>query len=401
MMRLESWLARRMLLSRKKVGLISWSGIISILGVAVGCFALIISVAVLNGFEREVRNKVVGFESDLRLTLGETKLNMDTLGSAFDQESDIAGYSAFIERKAVAIAMDERSLVKVKAVEEGSLQKIYKIDGVGEMEVIGNKAPIYVGKGIADRLGLQSGDRLRLMNPLDNQIYLGMPTVLDGRVAGVFETRILDFDQTYVFVPLGVGQVLFKSMDTFDGIDFRLTSSARKDTMKALILSKAPAGAVVSGWEDMHQTLFQAMQMEKLGSMVVLSLIVIVACFNIASTLTMLVLEKIREVGILKTIGFSQVRIGNIFRLQGIFIGGFGLLLGGGLGLLFVLGQERLGLIRLPETIYFVQSLPVAISLTDVITIFLIGVIVIALAVYFPSREARRLLPKEAIQYEK
>ena len=401
MMRLESWLARRMLLSRKKVGLISWSGIISILGVAVGCFALIISVAVLNGFEREVRNKVVGFESDLRLTLGETKLNMDNLGSAFDQESDIAGYSAFIERKAVAIAMDERSLVKVKAVEEGSLQKIYKIDGVGEMEVIGNKAPIYVGKGIADRLGLQSGDRLRLMNPLDNQIYLGMPTVLDGRVAGVFETRILDFDQTYVFVPLGVGQALFKSMDTFDGIDFRLTSSARKDTMKALILSKAPAGAVVSGWEDMHQTLFQAMQMEKLGSMVVLSLIVIVACFNIASTLTMLVLEKIREVGILKTIGFSQVRIGNIFRLQGIFIGGFGLLLGGGLGLLFVLGQERLGLIRLPETIYFVQSLPVAISLTDVITIFLICVIVIALAVYFPSREARRLLPTEAIQYEK
>ncbi len=401
MMRLESWLARRMLLSRKKVGLISWSGIISILGVAVGCFALIISVAVLNGFEREVRNKVVGFESDLRLTLGETKLNMDNLGSAFDQESDIAGYSAFIERKAVAIAMDERSLVKVKAVEEGSLQKIYKIDGVGEMEVIGNKAPVYVGKGIADRLGLQSGDRLRLMNPLDNQIYLGMPTVLDGRVAGVFETRILDFDQTYVFVPLGVGQALFKSMDTFDGIDFRLTSSAKKDTMKALILSKAPAGAVVSGWEDMHQTLFQAMQMEKLGSMVVLSLIVIVACFNIASTLTMLVLEKIREVGILKTIGFSQVRIGNIFRLQGIFIGGFGLLLGGGLGLLFVLGQERLGLIRLPETIYFIQSLPVAISLTDVITIFLICVIVIALAVYFPSREARRLLPTEAIQYEK
>ena len=401
MMRLESWLARRMLLSRKKVGLISWSGIISILGVAVGCFALIISVAVLNGFEREVRNKVVGFESDLRLTLGETKLNMDNLRSTFDQESDIAGYSAFIERKAVAIAMDERSLVKVKAVEEGSLQKIYKIDGVGEMEVIGNKAPVYVGKGIADRLGLQSGDRLRLMNPLDNQIYLGMPTVLDGRVAGVFETRILDFDQTYVFVPLGVGQALFKSMDTFDGIDFRLTSSAKKDTMKALILSKAPAGAVVSGWEDMHQTLFQAMQMEKLGSMVVLSLIVIVACFNIASTLTMLVLEKIREVGILKTIGFSQVRIGNIFRLQGIFIGGFGLLLGGGLGLLFVLGQERLGLIRLPETIYFVQSLPVAISLTDVITIFLICVIVIALAVYFPSREARRLLPTEAIQYEK
>ena len=401
MMRLESWLARRMLLSRKKVGLISWSGIISILGVAVGCFALIISVAVLNGFEREVRNKVVGFESDLRLTLGETKLNMDNLSSTFDQESDIAGYSAFIERKAVAIAMDERSLVKVKAVEEGSLQKIYKIDGVGEMEVIGNKAPVYVGKGIADRLGLQSGDRLRLMNPLDNQIYLGMPTVLDGRVAGVFETRILDFDQTYVFVPLGVGQALFKSMDTFDGIDFRLTSSAKKDRMKALILSKAPAGAVVSGWEDMHQTLFQAMQMEKLGSMVVLSLIVIVACFNIASTLTMLVLEKIREVGILKTIGFSQVRIGNIFRLQGIFIGGFGLLLGGGLGLLFVLGQERLGLIRLPETIYFVQSLPVAISLTDVITIFLICVIVIALAVYFPSREARRLLPTEAIQYEK
>ena len=401
MMKLESWLARRLLLSRKKVGLISWSGIISILGVAVGCFALIISVAVLNGFEREVRNKVVGFETDLRLTSGEAKLDMDNLRKTFDQESDIAGYSFFIERKAVAISMNERSLVKVKAVEAGSLQKIYKIDGVGEMEITGNKQPVYVGKGIADRLGLQSGDRLRLMNPQDNQLYLGMPTVLDARVAGVFETRILDFDQTYVFVPIRAGQALFKSIHTFDGIDFRLVSSARKDDMKALILSKAPAGAVVSGWEDMHQTLFQAMQMEKLGSMVVLSLIVIVACFNIASTLTMLILEKIREIGILKTIGFSQARIGNIFRLQGIFIGGFGLLLGGGLGLLFVLGQERFGLIRLPETIYFVQSLPMTISFIDVVTIFLIGVFVIAIAVYFPSREARRLLPTEAIQYEK
>ncbi|HIO37269.1 MAG TPA: hypothetical protein EYN21_09185, partial [Candidatus Marinimicrobia bacterium] len=100
MMKLESWLARRLLLSRKKVGLISWSGIISILSVAVGCFALIISVAVLNGFEREVRNKVVGFETDLRLTSGEAKLDMDNLRKTFDQESDIAGYSFFIERKA-------------------------------------------------------------------------------------------------------------------------------------------------------------------------------------------------------------------------------------------------------------------------------------------------------------
>tara|TARA_Y100000590_G_scaffold119712_2_gene136983 strand:+ start:1293 stop:2495 length:1203 start_codon:yes stop_codon:yes gene_type:complete len=396
----ESWMARRMLLSRKKVGLISWSGIISILGVATGCFALIVSVAVLNGFEQEVRNKVIGFETDLRIMAGDDQIDMEQFAS-LEFEPGIAAHSPFIERKAVAISSNDRSLVKVKAVEIGSLQSVYNIEGIEITDSPNNKAQVYVGRGIADRLGMQESDRLRLMNPLDNQLYLGMPSVLDARVAGVFETRILDFDQTYVFIPITAGQALFKALGQIDGIDLRLNHNAEKAKLREAVHSVLGEGVTVSGVEEMHQTLFQAMKMEKLGSIVVLSLIVIVACFNIASTLTMLVMEKIREVGILKAIGFSKARISTLFRMQGIFIGGMGLVLGTGLGLLFVSGQERLGFIRLPEAIYFVHSLPVVITSRDIAAIVLIGVIVIALAIHFPTREARKLLPTEAIQFEK
>ena len=396
----EGWMAGRMLFSRKKVGLISWSGIISILGVATGCFALIVSVAILNGFEQEVRNKVVGFETDLRITARDSEIDMEKF-AALESEPGIAAHSPFLERKAVAISPNDRSLVKVKAVEIGSLSDVYKIEGIEVSESVDRRAPVYVGEGIANRLGVQENDRLRLMNPLDNQLYLGMPSVLDARVAGVFETRILDFDQTYVFVPLTSGQALFKATGDVDGIDLRLTDDADKAQLRETVISVLGGDVAVSGWEEMHQTLFQAMKMEKLGTVVVLSLIVIVACFNIASTLTMLVMEKIREVGILKAIGFSRSKISTLFRLQGILIGGIGLALGTGLGLLFVSGQERLGFIRLPEAIYFVHSLPVAITSGDVSAIVLIGVIVVFLAIHFPSREARKLMPTEAIQFEK
>ncbi len=396
----EGWMAGRMLFSRKKVGLISWSGIISILGVATGCFALIVSVAILNGFEQEVRNKVVGFETDLRITARDSEIDMEKF-AALESEPGIAAHSPFLERKAVAISPNDRSLVKVKAVEIGSLSDVYKIEGIEVSESVDRRAPVYVGEGIANRLGVQENDRLRLMNPLDNQLYLGMPSVLDARVAGVFETRILDFDQTYVFVPLTSGQALFKATGDVDGIDLRLTDDADKAQLRETVISVLGGDVAVSGWEEMHQTLFQAMKMEKLGTVVVLSLIVIVACFNIASTLTMLVMEKIREVGILKAIGFSRSKISTLFRLQGILIGGIGLALGTGLGLLFVSGQERLGFIRLPEAIYFVHSLPVAITSGDVSAIVLIGVIVVFLAIHFPSREARKLIPTEAIQFEK
>ena len=132
------------------------------------------------------------------------------------------------------------------------------------------------------------------------------------------------------------------------------------------------------------------MKMEKLGSIVVLSLIVIVACFNIASTLTMLMMEKIREIGILKAIGFSQSKISNLFRLQGLLIGILGLFVGSCSGLLFVFFQNKLGFIRLPETIYFVGKLPVAITFFDILIILFIGLLVIFLSVHFPSMEAKK-----------
>jgi len=396
----DFWMAVRMLLSKKKVGFISWSGFISILGVSVGCFALIVSIGVLNGFEEEVRKKVIGFEADIRLTSLKKQLNTEDLVH-LEKVYGINGYSAYLDRKALAISPNGRHMVKVKSIIEENFTSVYDIQGLESMGSDDSRRSVYIGKGIADRLGIHKGDKLRLMNPLDNQLYLGMPSILDGYIAGIFETRILDFDQKYVFIPLASGQELFKAERSIDGVDIRLKTDIKRENVRDSIIKIFGDDISISYWETIHQTLFQAMKMEKLGSIVVLSLIVIVACFNIASTLTMLMMEKIREIGILKAIGFSQSKISNLFRLQGLLIGILGLFVGSCSGLLFVFFQNKLGFIRLPETIYFVGKLPVAITFFDILIILFIGLLVIFLSVHFPSMEAKKLMPNKAIKFEK
>ncbi len=400
MMSFDFWMAARMLLSKKKVGFISWSGFISIIGVSVGCFALIVSIAVLNGFEEEVRKKVIGFEADIRLTSLKRQLTIEDLVQ-LEKVNGINGYSAYLDRKALAISPNGRQMIKVKSIIEENLTSVYDIQGLESVGSDDSRRSVYIGKGIADRLGIQKGDKLRLMNPLDNQLYLGMPSILDGYVSGIFETRILDFDQKYVFIPLSSGQELFKTERSIDGVDIRLETDVKRENVRDGLLKIFGDGISISYWENIHQTLFQAMKMEKLGSIVVLSLIVIVACFNIASTLTMLMMEKIREIGILKAIGFSQSKTSNLFRLQGLFIGLLGLFVGSCSGLLFVFVQNKWGFIRLPETIYFVGKLPVAITIFDISTILFIGLLVVFLSVHFPSMEAQKLMPTKAIKFQK
>ncbi|MBF90064.1 MAG: hypothetical protein CMG75_10535 [Candidatus Marinimicrobia bacterium] len=396
----EFWMAIRMLLSRKKVGFISWSGFISIIGVSVGCFALIVSIAVLNGFEQEVRNKIIGFEAEIRLTPLKKELRLKDL-IQLDEINGIHSYSPFLDRKALAISPNGRHLVKVKSIIKERLTTVYNIEGLESENPEKSKKAVYLGKGIADRLGIQKGDKFRLINPLDNQLYLGMPSILDGQISGVFETRILDFDQKYVLIPLESGQELFKTENNIDGVDIRLDKNVKRDNVKEALNKNFGENVSISYWENLHQTLFKAMRMEKIGSIVILSLIVIVACFNIASTLTMLMMEKIREIGILRAIGFSQSKISNLFRLQGLFIGVLGLFLGSCSGFLFVVTQNKFGFIRLPETIYFVEKLPVVITFFDISIILLIGMLLVFLSVNFPSMEVKKLVPSKAIKFEK
>ena len=396
------WLAGRLLLSKKKVGFVSISGLVSMIGLAIGSFALVISIAVLNGFEKEIRQKIIGFESDLRITANSINENTrKTIESALQSVRGIQDYSFFLERKGIAMSEMERSLILIKAVQDGGLERVYNINKGGESVSSSGLPLAYIGKGLADDLGVQMGDKLKLVSPLDTQIFSGFPSTVVVEVGAIFETDIFDFDDRYCFVPLAIGQALFKKFGMVQGVDIRLSGEVNKKQVVEQLRSILPPGLTLSTWEELHQTLFSAMRMEKFGSIFVLSLIIVIASFNLVSTLVMLVIEKVREIGILRTLGVSRSRIKKIFGIQGIMIGSIGLAVGLFLGLLFVLVQQKWGIIPLPGDIYFIDSLPVSIEWFDIATIVVVAVVLIIGAIIYPAQVAGRLSLREAIHFEK
>tara|TARA_B100000941_G_scaffold286401_1_gene259895 strand:+ start:580 stop:1782 length:1203 start_codon:yes stop_codon:yes gene_type:complete len=400
MKRLNFWLAVKMLSSRKEIVLISWTGFISIIGVSLGLLAILISISVLNGFEKSIRNKIINFETDIRLANNKNLKKDKILEEKLNNFNEIESFSFFIDKKAIAMSNEQRSLYKIKAIEIDKFQSVYNFLDLNISNQKLNDGFI-LGSGVAKRLGVVKGDDIRLMNPFDNQIYFNLPKMISGEVVEIFETRILDFDQTYIFTSFSNGQKLFSKNNLFDGIDIRLKNNKDKKQIKNTINKILDEKFEIQFWEDIHKTLFQAMKMEKLVSILVLSLVVIVACFNITSTLTMQTVEKIREVGILKTIGFSNDSIRNIFFFQGILIGGIGILIGAFLGFLIIFTQNRYEIIKLPKSVYFIDSLPMYISNFDYFFISSITMLIVIISIYFPIRQLRKINPSNAIQHQK
>ena len=400
MKRLNFWLAVKMLSSRKEIVLISWTGFISIIGVSLGLLAILISISVLNGFEKSIRNKIINFETDIRLGNNKNLKKDKILEEKLNNFNEIESFSFFIDKKAIAMSNEQRSLYKIKAIEIDKFQSVYNFLDLNISNQKLNDGFI-LGSGVAKRLGVIKGDDIRLMNPFDNQIYFNLPKMISGEVVEIFETRILDFDQTYIFTSFSNGQKLFSKNNLFDGIDIRLKNNKDKKQIKNTINKILDEKFEIQFWEDIHKTLFQAMKMEKLVSILVLSLVVIVACFNITSTLTMQTVEKIREVGILKTIGFSNDSIRNIFFFQGILIGGIGILIGAFLGFLIIFTQNRYEIIKLPKSVYFIDSLPMYISNFDYFFISSITMLIVIISIYFPIRQLRKINPSNAIQHQK
>ena len=402
MKKLDLWVGRRLLFSKKEIGFISWSGFVSILGVAIGSFALLLSLAVLNGFEKEIQQKVIGFETDLRLTapsLDET--SGQQLVNLLKDTEGVDSFSFFLERKGIAVSGQGRTLVWVKAVQDSHLTGVYRIGASQKFEEETSLPVAHLGQGVADRLGVKAGDSIHLLSPLDSQLYMGFPPALKVVVGSIYQTNILDFDNTHCFIPLADGQRLFRKQGYFHGVDVRLQPRRTVGTVKSDLSSRLPGDVRLSTWEDLHRSLFSAMRMERLGSIVVLSLIILVAAFNIASTLIMLVMEKVREIGILRAIGASRERIQTIFGFQGILIGGIGLTIGLALGLIVVLAQQRWGFVVLPRKVYFLESLPVLLSWRDVVIILGVAAVLIGVFVRYPARVAGKLTPREAIRFEK
>jgi lipoprotein-releasing system permease protein len=418
MSRLELSVAWRYLRSRRGSRLLSFISVIAIGGVLVGVSALIVIMGVMNGLQRDLRDKILVGSPDVRvLTYGDdltVKGWPETLEKVRKQPGVVAA-APFVLKQGlitkygseytegaymVGIPAAGRGVPDVTSIREHATQGDFRFASAD-----GERRGIVVGKGLAARLNAFPGDTVVLMSaPAGAKVSSAfgglVPTVRQFEVTGIFETGMYEYDNAYVYLDLAAAQELSGLGNAVTGIEVRTADRWEAPQVAQRLRDALGFPFRADDWQEQNRSLFQALKLEKLGMGIILLLIVVVAAFNIVSTLTMVVTDKTREIGILKAMGMTGRAIRRIFLVQGLVIG----LVGTGMGLLLGLGAslalDRYKLISLDPSVYFIDHLPVALEAADVVLIVLASVAIATLATLYPASQAAKLFPVEAIRHE-
>lgn len=393
------YIAKRFMLGGSASGPSRFSGWIAIIGTAAGCFAMIVAVSVLRGFEQRVSEKLALIEGDLRITGLHQTVDVFAVKSILESEDRIAAFTPFMERKGfVESATGPQRMVQFKAVDISKLDAVYGLSGFNQNA----EAPsVFLGKQTAQRLNVGTGYTLNLMSPLDQTFGLGLPKKVQMKIGGIFQTDVLDYDDRLVFIPLQTGRDLFSRKRGIEGVDIRLKAGVDLIKIQKQLAHQLPEGLTVSTWKEFHSGLVGAMKMERIGALAVLSLIIVVAGFNLASTLFLVTVQRTKELGILRAMGATKNRIRKIILSQGTMIGGTGISAGLLLGLSLVVIQNQTGFIPLPQEIYFLDSVPMLLNLMDVGVVAVISTLLVLLFTVLAARRSNLLRLREAIWYEK
>ena len=369
-----------------------YSSLLSLLGISVGCFAMVISLSVLNGFESLVHEKLKGFDGDIRMFSSIKDLTF------FENINAIESIMPFMERRGVAETSKNQKIVSLKAVDERLFKSFYDLNFRGS-ELKHNQ--IFIGEDLSHRLEKDIGGKITIYSPLDQSIGLGIPYKKEFIIAGIFKTKVLDYDDRFIFMTLDDGKNLFRRKDAIDGFDLRVNTEssikAVKEDLKALSDNKIE----IFTWKDLNRSLVDAMKIERIATMIILSLIFLVSTFHLASSLTLISYQKIKELGILRVMGASGNSIINIIVNIGIRKAGKGMIYGTGIGLLVVIMQNKISFIKIPTDIYFVQSLPMEISFSEISSIVIVSFSFIFLASFIIGRKISKINTMEALKWKK
>jgi len=280
-----------------------------------------------------------------------------------------------------------------------NLGSFYNIDFINNSTDVSEEG-IAVGYLLAQRLNIDIGDKLTIMSPIDQSNSIGLPILADVTVSKIFNSEVLDFDDRVVFISNKIGNRIFLRKKHYDGIDIRLKNRNDLSRLK-LKLQNDYKNFSIKSWEDLHEALITAMRLERLGALVVLCLIILVSSFNLISTLVLVIMQKIRQIGILRAIGSSNNDIRKIILFQGVLIGGVGTSIGIIASLLLIIIQNIYGIITIPSDIYFISQLPMIINLNDVMIVVIISLIFITVSSLIASRQAIIIGVRNSLQWEK
>lgn len=388
-------LAVRLLLWRQDNRRLNWSALLSAGGVALGGAVLILSLSVLNGFQLDVEESLQRFEG--RGTLQPLVQQPDL--EAARRALDAAGIASqlYAERKMVLQTGQGYRLVTARIVPDLDSLWARLSDDVAAFEPSypAQGPQVIIGSLLADKLAIFSGDELRLLSPLDISLANPVPKQIQVTVRNIFEIGLLDFDDGYIFISFETAGQLIPRLAAMSSL------SLLDDATSELIANVLPVDEWgLETWRSRHADLISAMEIEKLGSAIVLFLIVLVASFNATSTMVMSVMEKYREIGILRSLGASRRYVINLFLLQGLVIGIVGVVLGVGLGVGISLLQAATGFIPGPGMVYS-EGLPMVLEWQDVGLVMAGTMIITLLAAWYPARYAADIEPGQAVNYLK
>lgn len=385
----DIWLALRYITKHKRRH-ISFISLISSTGIALGVASLIIVLAVMNGFDKNLQEKLLGFKYHLIAYVsdwGEVNQNILT---RLKRIKEVKNAIFFSQLQTVIKKGKTLYPVMFEAIDFNN-QELAFWDRYMER---GNFNSLIIGKRLAENLGISLGQEVEVISPKSLK-----PRRF--KVSGIFSLNLYEVDNYVVIAPLSRTEGFLKENETLPLVGIRLNNIYQTEKIKREItLQKIEGINYTIGWPELNKALFSALQLEKTTMFVILTFIILVASFNIFATLTIRVVEKIKEIGILKSIGFSPFRIGVIFCLQGLILGIIGI--GGGniLGLGLCKIIDKYHLISLPANLYYIDYLPVEINYNDVVLISFTALVLSFVFSFFPSFAASRIKEAKALRYE-
>jgi lipoprotein-releasing system permease protein len=413
MNKLELLIAWRYLGAQRKSLFVSLISLFSMMGVCIGTFALVVALSAINGFEDEVTNQMIGKDAHFEMLLyhNDPMYGYDSIVNIVLADPDVIAATPYIIYKVgisskkvndgiVVYGIDPEKSKTVIDLSEKVKYGHYSLDSLADSTGV-KKDAILLGSVLANRLKVLLGDKIILQTFQSTESgAMSGPAMSQFLVAGIFETGMYEYDANLAYISIPSAQKLLGMGRAVSGIQAKVKDPWIAEAAALRIQKYFGYPFYTVDWKTKNRTLLKWMNYEKYIVGVVITLIILVAAFNIISSLIMVVIDKTREIGILRSMGISSSAIMRIFILVGSFIGVVGTFIGGSVGLLLCMAQLKWGFITLPADVYMISVFPVRIMWADVFTVFGIGNILCVVATLLPAYKASRLDPVGAIRHE-
>jgi lipoprotein-releasing system permease protein len=408
-MAFEYFIGGRYLRTKQKQTFIFLITLLSIAGVTLGVMALIVVIAVMTGFESDIKSRILGVEAHVVLTEKGAFPNYRQVLEQIKKIGDIQAATPFINGQVMLKAASRTSGAVLRGIDPVSVSGIFpQIPSSLLVETDsprpGNRLPsvpkIILGKELAENLEVVKGDRVYVIYPMGTLSPIGLlPAIKPFILAGTFSTGVYEYDGSLVFIDISDAQKMFRMRNAVTGIDIHVKDIYRAGECAHKIVRMLGPRYQATDWMERNHNLFSALKLERTVMFIILALIILVAAFSISSTLIMMVMDKTKDIAILKAMGATDKSIKTIFVFKGTATGLVGVLLGTAMGCLLCGLLKQYKFIELPDDVFYIPTLPVQLGVYQVLLIGLSAIIICLLATLYPAHKASKLNPIEAIRY--